>query len=793
MQWPRLKRFGVSWKLISFFTLSIAVLSLSQNCAQSFDIETIPSRTQLSLNQPQVSDIIFSKFQVNEGQVFSNKNSMTVFLEAQNAIEMAIFNSERCEGEPQWEPFKIYSERDLQKNSKNYFSAKVRVSPQVESGCLSAFVVHDNIAPVLSLPEPVPEKTFQAQTSFRLNVNELGSGLNQMFCEGVPSLCNSSTVTIANSINGHKSLIVKAIDFAGNMSAPMNITYLFDNTAPELILSRVPPERSGSGSAVVEFSANDNLSSIVRFECTLDSNQMVSCINKFEVTDLVVGAHQLSIVAIDETGNRSVPKKVNWTVVKNLPTIRITQSPQPFTNVYSAIKFDGSDQFSAALNFFECRFNNGSWNPCASPLQLSEQNVRSGSNTFELRGQDKDGLYSGIEKLVWTYDTLAPVISFSQKPGEFTNSSLIPIAITMDQVEDLDFIEYKLDGAVYYKGKELSFSKASVSEGPHSISIRAVDKSGNASNQLTVVFTIDVQAPVIEFFRRIVSVGAVSIEFKASDAGSGLKTTQCSVNDGAFSDCISPLIVENSVDGNNKIQLKVTDKATNVTTNSINYFYQEPLEIRNVKVDFGTSCGVTKKGIVCWMSPSGMNNVVPTSSVSGITDFAMLNDGNWTNSFCEIINSGLRCMGTNKKGQLGLGHFTDTTAMQVVPGFESGVTRITGQGTESYPCAIKNGSVYCWGKNNPTPKLIPFIQNAIDVQSGGMGACARNNAGLVKCWSVGYTGNAVETVIAGLPQSTTMFAHGHYHACVISRGELWCWGANQGKRRSGFVSKPPDR
>ncbi len=113
---------------------------------------------------------------------------------------------------------------------------------------------------------------------------------------------------------------------------------------------------------------------------------------------------------------------------------------------------------------------------------------------------------------------------------------------------------------------------------------------------------------------------------------------------------------------------------------------------------------------------------------------------------CAIIDDGVQCWGANGNGQLGDGF----VALRVpvpsrVEALDRGVTAIAAGG--AHTCAIRSGSVLCWGKNDR--RQIATRQPSVFPEP---------------------------TQISGLPEPVTRIAAGEQHSCAIARGELYCWG-----------------
>lgn len=142
-----------------------------------------------------------------------------------------------------------------------------------------------------------------------------------------------------------------------------------------------------------------------------------------------------------------------------------------------------------------------------------------------------------------------------------------------------------------------------------------------------------------------------------------------------------------------------------------------------------------------------------------------------------------------------------------------------------HTCALSNGRVYCWGRNNlgqlgdntttnrssPTPVYVGtsgspgalYGRYITDIAAGGEHTCAIADGG-VFCWganSSGRLGDGTQTnrsapvVVPSLAPSqaynATHITAGGYHTCAIAQATAYCWGRNgEGQLGNGAPSNP---
>jgi alpha-tubulin suppressor-like RCC1 family protein len=227
------------------------------------------------------------------------------------------------------------------------------------------------------------------------------------------------------------------------------------------------------------------------------------------------------------------------------------------------------------------------------------------------------------------------------------------------------------------------------------------------------------------------------------------------------------------------------------------------------------TCALTNTGgVKCWGENTNgqlgngtyINRTTPVS-VSGLTSgVAMISAGEAHT--CAVTNSGgAKCWGYNSTGQLGDGTTTERTRPVNVSGLTSGVSKISAGGSAggSHTCALTTGGgVKCWGTNSKgelgdgtinlrkTPVDVSGLSSGITViTTGSAYTCALTTSGGMKCWGsnlVGelgdgtYTGRKTPVDVLGLTSGVAAITAGRgsfAHTCAVTTsGYVKCWGYN---------------
>ena len=127
--------------------------------------------------------------------------------------------------------------------------------------------------------------------------------------------------------------------------------------------------------------------------------------------------------------------------------------------------------------------------------------------------------------------------------------------------------EYQLDGATTWTAYTAPVAVSG--DGEHELRFRSTDKAGNVEATKTVSVKIDATAPVTSATFAPANDagwhnGTIPVVLAATDAGSGVKTVEWSLDGGAWTPYSTP--VEVTGDGQHELLFRSTDKAGNVET-----------------------------------------------------------------------------------------------------------------------------------------------------------------------------------------------------------------------------------
>lgn len=198
-----------------------------------------------------------------------------------------------------------------------------------------------------------------------------------------------------------------------------------------------------------------------------------------------------------------------------------------------------------------------------------------------------------------------------------------------------------------------------------------------------------------------------------------------------------------------------------------------------------------------------VSSSTPVSPV-GLTDVVGVVGSSVGSHVCALrANGSVACWGDNGQGQLGTGEVG--LSLSSVPLEVAGDAQFVGLSLgNNHSCGMTaTGEVWCWGANyngelgsgfsrplEPTPHLLPNIDDAVGLAAGNSLTCALHEGGEVSCLGFnddGQVGNGTTespvapTKVLNLDNAVSVKVGPRNNACaVLDDGGVTCWGSNGG-------------
>lgn len=440
-----------------------------------------------------------------------------------------------------------------------------------------------------------------------------------------------------------------------------------DITPPVINVTKAPVD-SDSHEALIEFEVTDKSSVVSSVTCILDGVTKANCQSPLTLTNLANGFHELVITATDTQGN-SIEKRVPWTVLscapgvsvscpvangsgamvckadgsaygtcgvatcnsgyvksgdscvpmtcdagyvfengvcvdKTKPVITVTARPQDGTSTSGQIVFAVSD-VGSGVKTVTCQLDGRTYTPCTSPVNLT--NLLVGYHEFEIYALDNAGNRASTH-IQWNIGNCTPgskvTCDISNGQGQKScNSDGLSFGSCAPVSCDSG---YRLDNGACVPvtcpaGYELGSTNTCVDKTKPSIVI----------NWGPMAITGDWNA---------------GFGFTATDSGSGIARSECSIDGSNYVTCSSPVRYDNIGAGNHQFFVRTIDNAGNFAEASWNWV------VRNCDPGSQRTCSINNGAgaMTCKADGTGFGSCQPTSCQSGyhIENGSCLPDGN---------------------------------------------------------------------------------------------------------------------------------------------------------------------
>ncbi|MFZ0316532.1 MAG: Ig-like domain-containing protein, partial [Nitrososphaeraceae archaeon] len=434
-----------------------------------------------------------------------------------------------------------------------------------------------------------------------------GVGINHFECsvDGAAFSNCSTPMKLDKLTDGSHTIEIRSSDNVGNDDAsPASFIWTIDTVPPNTSFSSVIDGNRNavaaggntlSTSMTFTFSGTDTGSGLSLFECSLDGAPFVTCESPIDLNNLADGSHTFEVRSEDNVVNRDQsPASFNWTIDTSAPTTSIDTVVDSNKNSLSnssntrsnsiTFTFSGNDTGKAEVKRFECSTDNSDFVACTSPFGFPNL-LSDGSHTFKVRAEDNSGNKdASAEIFSWNVDTTPPPADINSafdgnndtvsNGGNTTSTSITFTFSGTDIGIGLDHFECSIDGASFtICASPVQFN--SLSDGSHTLEVRAADKVGNEGPTPTAfVWTVNTTPPntsinsATDGNKNIVANNSntrsntITILFSASEVVSNVDHVECSIDNSDFVTCTSPYTFPNLLaDGTHTFKARAEDKS----------------------------------------------------------------------------------------------------------------------------------------------------------------------------------------------------------------------------------------
>ena len=354
-----------------------------------------------------------------------------------------------------------------------------------------------------------------------------------------------------------------------------------DTTPPSIAIdSPAPGAIIPVNSITVNWSASDVGVGLDHFDLSLDGGAPVTLdanVTSYTVSGLSDGNHTVQVTAVDGAGN-AASTSVSVIVDTTPPVLSITYptAGTVFGSTTVAVAWSASDAASG-LDHFELSVDGGPVTVLGpSEVNYTFTSLSQGSHVATVVAFDLAG-HSTAATRSFTVDTAAPTIVLSAPAAGYVSTRNVLVTWTASDNVGLDHIEVSLDGGapVTLAASATSYTLTGVPDGPHTISVLAVDLAGSSTSD-SVDVTVDATLPIASITTpisgQILGTNSVMLTWTASDATSGIDHLEVSVDGGVATSLAAGTTsypFSGLSDGSHTFRLRAVDRAGNSATTDV--------------------------------------------------------------------------------------------------------------------------------------------------------------------------------------------------------------------------------
>ncbi|MFM2184204.1 MAG: hypothetical protein RJB61_2498, partial [Actinomycetota bacterium] len=431
---------------------------------------------------------------------------------------------------------------------------------------------------------------------------------------------------------GNHTFTVTVTDAAGNSTSATH-PWLVDTTIPTVSITARKTASDGAtlnsptNSTTVYFTFStadpdpDTTGPIVpagvaSAMCSLDGAAYASCgsLTAKDYSSLPQGTHTFRVKAVDDAGNESAIAESTWFVDRTDPIVSLTaptngtntnnQKPT-FSGVAGIIDQDASaaeslDSATVTVTIYNGANASGTVadtltatrNPSTGVYSVSPSaNLPAGRYTARASQGDAAGNTGFSSSITFVVDIAAPTATIGSKlqasgGAALAAKSKVKTAYFVFSVEDADSgavatgvatVTCQMDAETATDCKDAgTASYSELSDGTHTFKVTVTDLAGNSSFT-THEWLVDTTPPAVAITdaskpaNPLKDTTSVTFAFTKSDGGSGIATTECSLDNAVtYGDCTSgtTYTVSSLTDGEHTVRIKVTDEAGNFSVAS---------------------------------------------------------------------------------------------------------------------------------------------------------------------------------------------------------------------------------
>lgn len=250
------------------------------------------------------------------------------------------------------------------------------------------------------------------------------------------------------------------------------------------------------------------------------------------------------------------------------PTVQFENPPGLWvkeTNLRIGI---GVEDSGSGVQSVECdKQGSGHFEACGSDEVVYDSLVENQNYILVVKAMDRAGNPSESKQIHWALDQTPPTLTLSTGPSSVTADTTPDFSfIPFDGGSGIARLECRLDSQTQFSPCQFQFSLSGLSDGPHSLEVRAVDNVGWVSQPISHSWSQDATVPAIHFTEMppvITREQRAVFRFSEINNNQGIVSYKCQLDGGARQACSSPRTLSGLSSGQHSFSVVGLDSANN--------------------------------------------------------------------------------------------------------------------------------------------------------------------------------------------------------------------------------------
>jgi parallel beta-helix repeat protein len=445
---------------------------------------------------------------------------------------------------------------------------------------VSDFTV-DTTIPVVEFTSP--EEGYYANTTY-IRVSWTVSGNTEAIdhfnisLDGAPEqdIGTIETWAFGSLAQGKHVANVTAYDLAGYHQT-YSLSFFVDSVAPTVSITFPGNgDELGVSNFTATWNTSDETSWAIGYNASLDGVDLgyVGNATSLELSGLQDGGHIFNVSATDMAGNVG-RRSVSFTVDVTPPAIEITSpSNGSYLNqAWITIRWNMSDA-TTSVAAVRLNVDGTGWIGEGRSYEWS-QSYAQGNHTVLVRATDRVGNNATVA-VSFFVDVVDPIVTIGNLPP-YTNTTIVRLQWTgIDSGSGIAGYEVANDSGPWIAVGNATDYTFNLTEGTHSLSVRATDNAGNYDSD-SITVTVDLTPPrmlsLVPLEGVSVTTPRVSVSWNAVDDVSGIQMFLVRVDGSSWANVGTTLSYQTSLlgDGPHTVEVRAYDWANNTAGRMANF------------------------------------------------------------------------------------------------------------------------------------------------------------------------------------------------------------------------------